>query len=403
MIEGALVAKSALASLGMMALQGTILALLAVALVRGRMRPAWQAAVWLVVLVKFVLPWGPAMPWSLADLIAILRGDAAEGAAIVLPAATGIAPEIASPTASIAWLALAAVWLAGAIVVLARAVAGHRRTRRAIEASRPAPPLARELLADLGARRVRLLVGPAITGPFVVGLFRPTIVVPPALLADRALLRAALLHELAHVRRLDAVGRALQLVARALFWWCPVVHLVNRRLDRARESACDAHALEAGQISRPAYARLLLQMAQLNACSHASSLAAPHALDGRITSVLGPPMRSRLSAVHAVALVAWIALALGGARSADARGAETCVYSLEFAEALRQAHPEADLDRDGVLSHDEACDFQAELRRSMPAAPGPQASALLAEPLCCNCDASVADPAVEPTCSRAAE
>jgi hypothetical protein len=149
--------------------------------------------------------------------------------------------------------------------------------------------------------------------------------------------------------------------------------------------ACDARALESAD-SRPAYARLLLQMAQLHSCAHAFSRRASRARQPD-PSVLGPPMRSRLTVVHGLALVAWIALALGGARSAEARGVETCVYTTEFAAARRPAHPEADLDQDGVLSHDEACDFQAELRRTMPAAADPQVSRLLAEPLCCNCDA----------------
>ena len=384
MIDAALFAKSSLTALGMMALQGTILAAFAMLLGRGRMRPAWQAAVWLVVLVKFVLPWSPAMPWSLSDLMAMLRGEAvADAAVITLPPGTG-ALEATLSTVSFAWLALAAVWLAGGLVVLARAAIAHRRVVRVIEASRAAPCWARELLADLGARRVRLLVGDATTGPFVAGIVFPTIVVPPSLLGDRAVLRAALLHELAHVRRFDALGRIVQLAARTLFWWCPVVLLVNRQLDRARESACDARALEIGQISRPAYARLLLQMARLE--PHAIALAAPYALDGRITSVLGPPMKSRLGVVHALALVAFAALALGGARRADA-GVERCVYSTQLAEALRQAHPEADLDQDGILSRDEACEFQAELRRSQTVDPDPQVSRLLAEPLCCNCSA----------------
>ena len=67
-------AKSIVELLAAMGAQGTVLAVLALVITRaGRLRPGWQAAVWLVVLVKFVLPWGPAMPWSLADLFAALR------------------------------------------------------------------------------------------------------------------------------------------------------------------------------------------------------------------------------------------------------------------------------------------------------------------------------------------
>ncbi|MBA3393698.1 MAG: hypothetical protein H0T89_13700, partial [Deltaproteobacteria bacterium] len=164
----------------------------------------------------------------------------------------------------------------------------------------------------------------------------------------------------------------------------------SRRLELARERACDAWALEANEVSRPAYARLLLQMAQLRVAA-ASPLAAPHALDARIAAVLGPTARPRLGIVHRLALVAWALVALGGARTAVAEGKPPiCVYTPALAEAIRQAYPDADADGDGVLSRDEACDYQAELRRHAPEpAPALQLdearTPLLEEPLCCNC------------------
>ncbi len=373
--------KDLLSTLGMMALQGSVLVVLALVLTRGRrIPPAWQAAVWLVVMVKFVLPWAPALPWSLADLIASLRGDAPAAAVSLAPSATSIAPA-GSP--SVLWPVLAVLWAAGAVFVIVRANLAERAALAIARRGSEAPAEARALLSSLTRRRVRLVVGDASIGPYVIGLLRPIIVVPPALLDDAKLLRAALLHELAHVRRLDALGRLVQLIARAAFWWLPVVALASRRLDAAREAACDARALEVGQIERPAYARLLLQMAQLRAAG--TALAAPYALDQRIASVLGPPRRSRLGLVHVVALAAWIFVGLGGARSAEARGVETCVYNTELAEALRQAHPEADADNDGILSHDEACELQAELRRTADPTRDETTSVFLAEPLCCNC------------------
>ncbi|HSK05167.1 MAG TPA: hypothetical protein VK932_28150, partial [Kofleriaceae bacterium] len=90
-IEAGLGAKTALATLAMMAVQGTLLALAALVIVRGgRLRPAWQAAVWLVVLVKFVLPWGPALAWSLADLIEKMRGG---GGGVLPPLPLAARPE----------------------------------------------------------------------------------------------------------------------------------------------------------------------------------------------------------------------------------------------------------------------------------------------------------------------
>jgi len=390
-------ARTLVETLVMIGAQGTAIALLALVVVRGgRLRPGWQAAVWLIVLAKFALPWGPALPWSLADVIAALRHHPDAGSTIVI--AAGDTRAVASH-ASPVWLIVAAAWLTGTCIVLGRSLLAVVRVARAAQQAQPAPLLARRIVASFTQRPPRLVVGDPAIGPHVVGILRPIIVIPPALLAEPALLCPALLHELAHVRRRDALARLVQLVAVAMFFFWPIVRIASRRLDVAREAACDAWALAASEVPRPAYARLLVRMAELQCAPAGSAMAARHGLDARVAAVLGPPARGRVGAVHALALTAWAAVALGGARSAAARGDHTaCKYTPALAEAVRQAHPEADLDGDGVLSRDEACAFQAELRRRVET-PGselvsrpdrsvldPVDQNLLTEPLCCNCD-----------------
>ncbi len=382
------IARGAVTTLGMLAVQGTVLAVIACVVLRAaRMRPAVASAVWLVVLAKFALPWGPAMPWSLSDLIAYLRHHDAGAAISAAPIGAGPEPTI-SILPSLAWIALAAVWAIGTIVVLGRALRSHRATLAAARRAEPAPASAQALV---GAR-ARLVIGDAATGPYVVGLVRPIIVVPPALIDDPALLRAALLHELAHVRRKDALGRLLQVWATAVMFWWPVVRWISRRLDLAREAACDAWALEATELPRPAYARLLLQMAALRTGA-ATALASPRSLEVRVAAVLGPPTRARIGIVGKACVAMWAVMALGGARTAAARGDKNvCVYTPQIAEALRQAYPAADLDGDGQLSKDEACELQAEVRRRIEVGSDQvstlvEADRLLEEPLCCNCGA----------------
>jgi beta-lactamase regulating signal transducer with metallopeptidase domain len=417
MSGAALTAQQVVTALGWLAIQGTLLALLALALAgRGKasMRPAWQAAVWLVVLARFALPWSPSLPWSLADLIASVRG--APEASVVLWS-SGSSQELAAAGGEVAtwWLVLAAAWAAGTGIVLVRALAAYRHALAKTRRSAPAPSWARdqldELAARVGVRAPRLAIGDGATGPYVIGVVRPTIVVPRSLVeatGDRVVLRAALLHELAHVRRRDGIGRIVQLAAVALFWWLPVVRLASRRLELAREAACDAWALESGELSRPAYARLLVAMSRLGTTA-APALAARHALGDRVAGVLAHPLRPRLGWGQRLAFVAWALVALGGARSLEASPAadDACVYTLELAESLRQAHPEADADGDGVLSHDEACELQAEIARraneqvSEPGATGrgyvDRDAELLAQPLCCNSEASLG-PSTAATC-----
>jgi len=403
-------AKAWLGALAMIAAQGTLVALIALALTRaGRLRPSWQAALWLVVIAKFALPWTPALPWSLADLIALVTSHGGGSTvASTAPPVPAIAPHAG---AALGWLALGIVWLAIASTILARAAIAYRRAARAAGAATPAPADARALVAELAARAsVRtpaLVVGDGVSGPHVIGLWRPTIVVPAALLESPALLRAALLHELAHVRRHDGLARVVQVWASALLFFWPVVRFVARKLDLARESACDAWALEAGELAPPAYARLLVRMAELRGAV-GIALAAPHALDARIAAVLGPPARASLGRAHRLALVAWGVLALGGARAASAHGAHpSCKYTPELAQALLASHPEADLDGDGVLSRDEACELQAELRRHvdevsshLDQADQAELVSFLADPLCCNSERAGANSAPETASCR---
>jgi beta-lactamase regulating signal transducer with metallopeptidase domain len=394
-------AKGVMTTLALAAVQGTLLALLAIVLTRaGRLRPAWQSAIWLVVLAKFVLPWGPAMPWSLADVLASFGDSATTAAPLVLgPAAP--APVTPPPlTPAIGWLVLAGAWATGSSIVLVRALSAQHRAlanaRRAPEAPGAARALLVELSTQLGVRAPRLVIGDPVTSPHVVGVVRPVIVVPASLLSDEVLLRAALVHELAHIRRRDALARYVQLFATALFFFWPVVRLAARKHDLAREAACDAWALEQARVPRPAYARLLVRMAMLRTAD-GHHLASPRSLDARVAAVLTAPARARIGLVPGVSLLAWTALALGGARSAAARGQEeVCEYTLELAEMLLERHPEADSNGDGYVSKDEACEFQAEVRRRIAEsdlvsrAPDPDVSdavSVLAEPLCCNCSA----------------
>jgi len=389
---------------------GTVLAAAAWLLTRTalrRARPGAIAAVWTVVLVKFVVPFGPAMPYSVSDLIEALRsggGHAVAPALVVTPVHGAPATAATTPI----WLVVAlAVWLAVAVVVGVRSI---QRSRAAMRATRALPPASSGLVAELVvlARRLRaplpgLRLGPDAAAPHVLGLIRPIIVLPATLAAPhRVIDRAAVLaHELAHLRRRDPWIAVIQAAAAALLWFWPVVWLVNRRIVAAREAACDAWAVARGPLPREQYARLLLTFARTPAPAAGAALAArAGGLGARIDAVLDRRARAGVGPVGVVVLAAWVVVGLGGARPASARTpAAVCVYSAHVATTLLAAHPEADLDGDGTLSRAEACELQAELRKrldeglaaasipddSLVSAEDAAVRAALAEPICCNC------------------
>ena len=54
-----------------------------------------------------------------------------------------------------------------------------------------------------------------------------------------------LLHEAAHVVHGDLWVGLLQHAVAAVFWWCPPVHRLNRRLADVREEICDDYVVAA--------------------------------------------------------------------------------------------------------------------------------------------------------------
>ena len=98
--------------------------------------------------------------------------------------------------------------------------------------------------------------------PMAGGLRRSVILLPESAAAWTEERRElVLLHELVHVRRLDAPRQILSRFAASLYWFHPLVWLATRMSVLAREEACDEAVIELG--CRPStYARHLLELAE---------------------------------------------------------------------------------------------------------------------------------------------
>ena len=121
-----------------------------------------------------------------------------------------------------------------------------------------------QLAQKLGLHRFPAVhLSPAAPMPMVIGIWRPTIVVPDPAPAswEQPQWEAVLLHEAAHIARGDHWAGLAQRVAAILYWWCPLVYLIARRLNALRENICDDCALQ-GTCDRFAYAELLVESAE---------------------------------------------------------------------------------------------------------------------------------------------
>ncbi len=341
---------------------GTIAAFLAAVLLTlalRRARPAVQTIFWLVVLVKFVVPVGPGWSWSLssvahrvgntAGLSSLWRASqppATEAPAVpkmatytyllapapaAAPGSSNPAPAPAAVSSSVPWpMVVAATYLLAVIALAALRVASYRRLAwRAARLPAAAPEIAgrvAELCARAGVRRVPdIRVSDESPAPFIFGALRPVLVLSRRQLADDDELGAVVLHEIAHLRRGDLWVRHLQWLAGTLLFFWPVVAWVNRRIDLAREHACDEWALRHGTLSPARYARCLLRAMQPAAGWRlfrpaAMAVDAQH-VERRIEMILraDQPARFRRSgAMLALVLpVAWSAFVLTSAGAAS--------------------------------------------------------------------------------------
>lgn len=277
-------------------------------LVRRWAWPQVRHALWLLVVIKLVLPpaWSlpsglvpklesqlaarVVLPWRAAvepTVSARALGETADaglpssgsaGAATVVAggASAGASAGRAAPgpvRAGTPWLLAGfAAWLLGALVfvaVLAARLAALRRWHDTERRGLTIPPWYHELLVR-SAQRLGVLRLPAIVfsdkllTPAVCGVWRPVMYLPRDYLDNLAPDEAehVLLHELAHLKRGDLWAHALDLLLQVVYWFNPLVALARRRLQHTRELCADLAVAETLREGTAGYRLTLLNTAR---------------------------------------------------------------------------------------------------------------------------------------------
>jgi bla regulator protein blaR1 len=177
--------------------------------------------------------------------------------------------------------ALLAAWV---VLVAAQVIVGVVRWRRiAGVVSRALPhddvrleTLCAQRARALGLRRSpRLAVSAEVDSPQVVGMLRPTILLPLDDTFGDDEREMALMHELAHIRRGDLLLGGIPALARTLFFFHPMAHLAVREYALCREAACDALAVDRGRLAAGTYGRLILRLGVVPHPHHALPGASP--------------------------------------------------------------------------------------------------------------------------------
>jgi beta-lactamase regulating signal transducer with metallopeptidase domain/ankyrin repeat protein len=259
--------------------QASVLALFVLliqAALGSRLNPRWRYALWLLVLLRLVLP---ALPESALSLFQFappappaLTVSVTEPLFITAPLPAPRVPpaEIAEPTHPVsAYSLLAIIWLVGAVILLVLTWQVNRRFGRQV-ANSPAiddPGLLRlfaEAKTELGVRRpIRLIENGQVQSPAIMGLFQPTLLLPADVRGkfDAAELRLIFLHELAHLKRGDVIVQAVIALLQILHWFNPVLWFAFRRMRIDREPATDALVLSrTGEKEKERYGLMLIKL-----------------------------------------------------------------------------------------------------------------------------------------------
>lgn len=227
-----------------------------------------------------------------------------------LPAAT-----VSEPAAPTIWddptpLVLF-VYFGGLLMVAGRLLAGLFMLRRWTHDARAVtcPLWLAAFDRARGDERVRLMVSDALPSPLSWGWRRPVILIDPDTLDEPEEADAILAHELAHVARRDWPALIVTRIAAAVFWFNPLVWLLEREIVQQAEEAADCEA--AAHVEPARYAQTLLSWAQVTGRAIPANSIAPKqsALGRRIRAILDRRERPQGSAWTKIAAILCVGIA----------------------------------------------------------------------------------------------
>jgi len=250
---------------------------------RGKLGPRWSHALWLILLLRMVLPWAPQSRVSIFNLIphsdspvgwglpqhlpkgglkpalhtSVSTGDtpASAGVSSQPTAATPQPGRVEARQSKSAFLRAAnllpLIWLAGVLVLGIYICVSSFSLLRIVRRERPLTDqkildLVEDCKAEMGIRTVLGVVATdKVRSACLFGFVRPRLLLPKGMVEalNREELRYVFLHELGHLKRHDIWLGWLTSIIQALHWFNPLIWLAFYRMRADRELACDAFVL----------------------------------------------------------------------------------------------------------------------------------------------------------------
>ncbi|NBJ99957.1 hypothetical protein D5282_22355 [bacterium 1xD8-48] len=311
-----------------LSVSGTLLLLLILGLkplYKNRFSKRWQYYIWIVVALRFLLPFTPdtTIVGSLFEKFdtAAITNEVPTSLNVPVPAGTGnnkAEPIQTNREISAAamrepfniYVCLFFIWSALALVLFVRKVTVYQGFIQYIKAGNTEVSDIKilNLLSDCEEKlniktRVELSYNSLIASPIMIGFFRPEIVLPVRELEDKGL-SYIFVHELTHYKQRDMFYKWLMQIVVCAHWFNPFVYLLEKEVNKSCELSCDEKVISVlNDTERREYGDTLISFLKSNNL-YKSSLASVTLTEGaeQLKERLGTIMKFRKKSKVVIAI-----------------------------------------------------------------------------------------------------
>ncbi|MDA1799923.1 M56 family metallopeptidase [Bacillus cereus group sp. BY6-1LC] len=326
-------------------------------LFRNKLTPRWQYMLWIVLMIRLLLPWSPDSSYSIYSLLSY-RSSVSEVIPKNMPSTESIVniesdrkvelesnsetvtknrePEVKAgaeqqTTLSLYKIALY-VWLAGVIVL---AIITFITNRRLYSYIKKQPDITDEQVVTVFNRCkqsmkmkkvVSLRLAGKIASPTVFSFFRPKVLLSKKHMKvlNEQQLQYVFYHELAHIKRNDVAVNWIMYSLILLNWFNPILWYAYFCMREDQELACDAYALTfIDKEEKIAYGHTIITLLEhysYQVPSLASLSRNKRTLKRRIVMIKKFQKKSyRLSLLGVIVIVAIASLSLFNARATEGK------------------------------------------------------------------------------------
>lgn len=237
------------------------------AIIKNKISPKWHYFLWVVLIVKLLIPFGPESAISLFNVMQPVAEEMnfARSYEQIQPTRDYIyqadhvndqipATEVRQRS-SMEWIErfekkIPYIWFWGAIILLTWFVCTNYTFTKRLKISGSVAPEAILCLLEnckkaSGIRKnIEIVVQDVVKTPALIDVFHPKILLTPAILnLNEQKISFILLHELAHYKRKDLLANYLLLALQVIHWFNPVIWYCFIKIRQDMEVAADENVL----------------------------------------------------------------------------------------------------------------------------------------------------------------